>query len=149
MDVGDRKPMIEEAETMKRIAIYQRGYVSEEEHRTINSFISAIPGARITAVYWDRDGSNRSQFRELISTVRDGGVDAIIAQSLVRFTPNGELCLGVLKELHQRRVRIWFAREQFWNTELTGWLVMSSFAAMNGGGNTGNTLAGEGSVLAI
>ena len=79
---------------MKRIAIYQRGYVSEEEHRTINSFISAIPGARITAVYWDRDGSNRSQFRELISTVRAGSVDAIIAQSLVRFTPNGEMCLG-------------------------------------------------------
>ena len=149
MDVGDRKPMIEEAKTMKRIAIYQRGYVSEEEHRTINSFISAIPGARITAVYWDRDGSNRSQFRELISTVRAGGVDAIIAQSLVRFTPNGELCLGVLKELHQRRVRIWFAREQFWNTELTGWLVMSNLTALSKDEATVPTLAGEGSVLAI
>ena len=116
---------------MKRIAIYQRGYVSEEEHRTINSFISAIPGARVTAVYWDRDGSNRSQFRELISTVRAGSIDAIIAQSLVRFTPNGEMCLGVLKELHQRRVRIWFAREQFWNTELTGWLLMESMMGMS------------------
>ena len=149
MDVGDRKPMIEEAETMKRIAIYQRGYVSEEEHRTISSFISAIPGARITAVYWDRDGSNRSQFRELISTVRDGSVDAIIAQSLVRFTPNGELCLGVLKELHQRRVRIWFAREQFWNTELTGWLVVSNLTALSKDEATVPTLAGEGSALAI
>ena len=113
------------------LSLYQRGYVTEEEQRTINSFISAIPGARITAVYWDKDGSNRSQFRELISTVRAGGVDAIIAQSLVRFTPSSELCLSLLKELLQRRVRIWFAREQFWNTELTGWLVIGSMMGMS------------------
>ena len=116
---------------MKRIAIYQRGYVSEEEQKSMSNFISAIPNAKLTAIFWDKDGSNRSQFRELIAAVKAGSIDAIIAQSLMRFTPNGELCLGVLKELHQRNVRIWFAREQFWNTELMGWLVIGSMMGMS------------------
>ena len=48
---------------MKRIAVYQRGHISEEEKKAMTGFIESIPGATITRIYWDHDGSERAEFR--------------------------------------------------------------------------------------
>ena len=109
---------------MKRIAIYQRGYTREDEHTSMNAQAMSIPGAEIVNTYWDHNKSERSEFRSLMAAAREGQIDAIIAQSICRFTQSMAECLDVIKELHERNVRVWFNRERFWSTDPTGFIMM-------------------------
>ena len=113
---------------MKRIAIYQRGHVTEEEKEAMNHFIMSIPGAQIVQVYWDHDGRERSQFRALINDARAGAYDAIVAQSICRFAQSSEECVKAVRALHDHHTRVWFARERFWSTGFTAWLLWATVA---------------------
>ena len=110
---------------MKRIVIYARGHVTREEQVRMEDFAASIPSGVVTKVYWDHDGSNRSEFRALISAARDGSVDAIIAQSICRFSPDANECLKLVQELHQGGIHVYFSREHFWSTGLTAWLSVA------------------------
>ena len=113
---------------MKRIAIYQRGHVTEEEKEAMNNFIMSIPGAKITGVYWDHDGSERSQFRSLLTAARDEQYDAIVAQSICRFAQSSEECVKAVRALHEHHTRVWFSKERFWSTGFTAWLLWATVA---------------------
>lgn len=117
---------------MKRIAIYQRGHVTEEEKKEMTDFIGSIPGAKVTDLYWDHDGSERSEFRALLTAAREGNVDAIVAQSICRFAPSCAECLRVVREMHEHGVRVWFSRERFWSNELTGRIMMTIIQELAG-----------------
>ena len=113
---------------MKRIAIYQRGHVTEEEKSNMTEFIGSIPGAQIVQVYWDHDGSERSQFRSLLAVAREDSFDCIIAQSICRFAQSSEECIRAVHDLHEHHTRVWFARERFWSTGFTAWLLWATVA---------------------
>lgn len=113
---------------MKRIAIYQRGHVTEEEKTAMNNFIESIPGAMVTGVYWDHDGSERSQFRALLAAAKEEQFDCIIAQSICRFAQSADECIGAVRDLHDHHTRVWFARERFWSTGFTAWLLWATVA---------------------
>ena len=113
---------------MKRIAIYQRGHVTEEEKQTMMEFISSIPGAEVVDLYWDHDGSGRAAFRAMIAATREEQYDCIVAQSICRFATNSEECVRVVRDLHDHHTRVWFARERFWSTGFTAWLLWATVA---------------------
>lgn len=113
---------------MKRIAIYQRGHVTEEEKAAMMEFIHSIPGAEVMGDYWDHDGSERSHFRALLAAAKDGGVDAIVAQSICRFAQSSDECIKAVHTLHDHHTRVWFARERFWSTGFTAWLLWATVA---------------------
>ena len=117
---------------MKRIAVYQRGHVTEEEKKEMTDFIGSIPGAKVADLYWDHDGSERSEFRALLTAAREGNVDAIVAQSICRFAPSSAECLRVVREMHEHGVRVWFSRERFWSNELTGRIMMTIIQELAG-----------------
>ncbi len=111
---------------MKRIAVYQRGHVTEEEKKVMNDFFMSIPGAQLVAVYWDHDGSERSQFRAMLAAAREGQLDCIVAQSICRFAQSSEECIKVIHTLHEHNIRVWFSRERFWSTGFTAWLLWAT-----------------------
>lgn len=113
---------------MKRIAIYQRGHVTEEEKEAMNSFIMSIPGAQIVQVYWDHDGSERAAFRAMLAAAREDSFDCIVAQSICRFAQSSEECVKVVRSLHDHHTRVWFARERFWSSGFTAWLLWATVA---------------------
>ena len=117
---------------MKRIAIYQRGYISEAESADMNSQAKSIPGVEVVNTYWDHDKSERSEFRSLMAAAREGQIDAIIAQSICRFTQNTPECLQVLKELHDHNIRVWFNKERFWSADFAGRIMMAIMAEIVG-----------------
>ena len=117
---------------MKRIAVYQRGHVTEEEKTAMTEFIGSIPGAKVADLYWDHDGSERSEFRALLTAAREGNVDAIVAQSICRFAPSSAECLRIVREMHEHGVRVWFSRERFWSNELTGRIMMTIIQELAG-----------------
>lgn len=112
----------------KRIAIYQRGHVTEEEKEAMMEFIQSIPGAEVTAVYWDHDGSERSQFRAMIADAREEQYDCIVAQSICRFAQSADECIRTVREIHDHHTRVWFARERFWSSGFTAWLLWATLA---------------------
>lgn len=113
---------------MKRIAIYQRGHVTEEEKQTMMEFIGSIPGAKITGVYWDHDGSERAAFRAMLAGARDEQYDAIVAQSICRFAQSSEECVKAIHALHDHHTRVWFSKERFWSSGFTAWLLWATVA---------------------
>ena len=113
---------------MKRIAIYQRGHVTEEEKKAMTEFIGSIPGAEVTDLYWDHDVSERSQFRAMLAAARTEAYDCIIAQSICRFAQCSEECIKAIHTLHAHNIRVWFSRERFWSTGVTAWLLWATVA---------------------
>ena len=117
---------------MKRIAIYQRGHVTEEERSNMTEFIGSIPGAKVTDLYWDHYGSDRAEFRAMINAAREGNVDAIVAQRICRFAPSSAECLRIVRDLHEHNIRVCFSRERFWSNELTGRIMMTIIQELAG-----------------
>ena len=91
-------------------------------------FIHTIPGAEVMGDYWDHDGSERSQFRALLAAAREEQYDAIIAQSLCPFAQSSEECIRTVHDLHEHHTRVWFARERFWSSGFTAWLLWATVA---------------------
>ena len=91
-------------------------------------FISSIPGAEVTDLYWDHDGSERAEFRSLLAAARDEQYDCIVAQSICRFATNSDECVRAVREIHEHNGRVWFARERFWSTGFTAWLLWATVA---------------------
>ena len=126
---------------MKRIAVYQRGHVTEEEKQAMTQFIVSIPGASVTGRYWDHDDSDRAEYRTMLVAARERKLDAIVAQSICRFAPNSVECLRVVRELHDHNVRVWFSKERIWSSDLTGRIMMSIIGELAG---TASLCAAEG-----
>ena len=132
MNRNHRLQNVKERIVMKRIAVYQRGHVTEEEKQAMTEFISSIPGASVVHTYWDHDGSDRAEYLAMLAAAREGDVDAIVSQSICRLAPSSAECLRVIRNLHEHGVRVWFSKERFWSTDLTGRIMMAIIQELAG-----------------
>ena len=65
---------------------------------------------------------------DLIAAAKEESFDCIVAQSICRFAQSSDECVKVVRDLHNHHTRVWFARERFWSSGFTAWLLWATLA---------------------
>ncbi|MDY2940919.1 MAG: recombinase family protein [Varibaculum sp.] len=128
--------------TRTRVAAYVR--VSRESERLTHSFsaqvshynqlISATPGWEYAGVYSDYSASGtsttkRDEFKDMITTALNGGIDIILTKSISRFARNTVDLLETVRELSAAGVSVRFERENLDTATAEGEILLTLLAS--------------------
>jgi len=116
--------------TKKRVAAYCRVSSDSLDQKTsydaqVDEYtkrIMANPEWEMVKVYADEGISgtstkNRKQFNEMIDAARSGRIELIITKSISRFARNTVDCLNYIRELRERKVDIFFEKENIYSSD--------------------------------
>lgn len=128
--------------TRTRVAAYVR--VSRESERLTHSFsaqvshynqlISATPSWEYAGVYSDYAASGtsttkRDEFKDMITTALNGGIDIILTKSISRFARNTVDLLETVRELSAAGVSVRFERENLDTATAEGEILLTLLAS--------------------
>ncbi|WP_353066973.1 recombinase family protein [Arcanobacterium hippocoleae] len=125
-----------------RVAAYVR--VSRESERLTHSFsaqvsyynqlISSTPGWEYAGVYSDyattgTSTARRDEFKDIITTALNGGIDIILTKSISRFARNTVDLLETVRELSAAGVSVRFEREHLDTATAEGEILLTLLAS--------------------
>lgn len=126
-----------------RVAAYCRVSTESEEQagsfttqvNHYTNFISRNPEWQLIDIYADEgitgtNTKNRKEFNRMIDECMAGRIDLIITKSISRFARNTVDCLNYIRQLKEKRVAVYFEKENINTLDSTGEVLITIMASL-------------------
>lgn len=99
------------------------------------SYIEAQPGWALAGIYADEGISGtgtrkREEFNRMIDDCRKGEIDLILTKSISRFARNTLDCLQYIRQLKERRIVVYFEKENINTLDAKGEILITIMASL-------------------